>query len=338
MASDALVPIVQSMLRMMPAVLQGFEILIFFMVALFYGGVAVRGIRGGPRLLRYPLILLSGLACILAASVLEPFILIDLGPLQFLQPAFLIAGLASAAVLAFAFSLLTSGLGQDRLEKLREDVLTLRTMLVERNVLKRISEREARSKAIEATSAAPVSCKLVQDAWHVTLEKGKRKGILVVMDALTGEVSEVFWHRSALLHFLLSDRRRLAGLFVVLALAAMIAVGFRGVPKFTGPFEAMGLTPGMFQSLADEGDQFTNATKSCMTSEQFFTMMQAGQRSSYSSASLKSVFEREGGGNVTSMFLVAANGSSAVAAFMADNRLCYSQNGVFCSCQQVQVR
>jgi len=331
MAADSLVPVIQNLLRMMPVVMQGLELVIIFFAAMFYGGIAIRWMRGGPRILRYPLALLVGFACLLMAAVIEPFIVIDLGPLQFIQPGLLISGLAVSLVLALAFRMLTSGLGKDSFDELRREVMTLKAILIEKGVLKHISEKDAKSRAVEATDAAPMECKLVQNAWHVTMQKGKKKGILVVMDSLTGEVKDVFWHKSRAMHFLLSDKRRLAGLLIMIALAAITVVGFRGFPKFSSPFEDMGLTPEMFQSIADAGDQFKAA---CISQDEFFSMVQSGQRSAYSSDELKSIFEMESGKPVTSMFLITAGNRTAVAAMLDDNRLCYSQGGAFCSCMQ----
>lgn len=332
MALEDLVPIVQNLLRMMPAVLQMFEIVIFVVAVMFFGGIAVRGIRKKTGILRLPLLILSGIACLLAAPVFSVFINLDLGPLEIIQPSLLLGGLISAIILAVGFRLLTSGLGDDRYLKLWNEIEHLRDVLVKKKVLKHITEKEAKKKAADATGAKPVSSQLIDDVWNITLAKNG-KNIKVTLDSLTGDVRDIFWHKSRLLNFLLSDKLRLIGLIVIVGLVVLIGIGFKGIPSFSTPFEKMGLTPNFFQSLAATGEEFSSAPAGCISLYELQRMIDMkSPPPPHQNDAVREVFERERGVKVAEMFLVEKENVSVILAVMDDNSICYSQGGKLCGC------
>jgi hypothetical protein len=333
MAIEDLVPFVQNLLRVMPVVLQLFEIAVLIIAVFFFGGIAVRGFARKPWWLRLPMVAASGIVCLLAAPVVGVLIAVDFGPLEMFQPGLFLGGLISAIVLAVGFRLLTSGLGDDRYLKLWNEIECLKDALVGKKVLKRLTEGEARKIAAEAAEAKPVSGRLADDVWDIKLLKGGKKEVRVLLDSLTGEVREVLWFRSRVLNFLLADRLRVAGLIVLVAFGVLTAAGFRGFPSLAGPFEGLGLGQDFFQKLAEAGDQFSKPPAGCISMYELQGMIDKDNPPpQHKDDAARQLFEDRSGAAVADMFLVEKGGVSVVLAVMENNNICYSQEGEFCGC------
>ncbi|MFH1294387.1 MAG: PepSY domain-containing protein [Candidatus Aenigmatarchaeota archaeon] len=333
MAVEELVPIMQDMLRSIPIILQGFEILAIAVAVLFFGKMVVKGLRKKPESLKLPLIILTGIFCLLAAPVVYSFLNLNLELLAIFQPEIIIGGLLSAFITGLALWLLTSGLKDDRYAVLWNEIESLKEILTKSKVLKTLTDKEAKKIAEDTIQAKPLKAVLTKDAWNVQTDKNGRD-VTVAIDAVTGRVRRVIWHKSRFMNYLMTDKLRIIGLVILLGFIILVAGLFRGFPSFNLPLESMGMSADLFTDLADMGNEF--APEGCISLYELQQMIDArSPLPQHEDEEMADVFKNRSGKRAIQMILLEEK-RNIILAVMEDNSLCYSQAGNFCRCVDSQ--
>lgn len=329
MATEELVPLMQNMLRSMPIILQGFEIFAIIVAALFFGGIVVKGLRRKPESSRLPLVILTGIFCLLAAPVVYSFLNLDLGPLELFQPEIIVGGLLSAFITWLALWLLTSGLKDDKYAVLWNEIESLKEILTRSKVLKTLTDKEAKKIAEDTIQAKFVKAVLTEDLWNVQMDKNGRN-VAVAIDAVTGRVRQVVWHKSRLMNYLMADKLRVIGLVILLGFIILVAALSRGFPDFKMPLESMGMSADLFTNLADMGNEFV--PEGCISFYELQPMIDAqSPLPQHEDKAMADMFELQSRKRVIQMVLLEKE-RNIILAFMEDNSQCYSQTGNFCRC------
>lgn len=243
-----------AIIGMLPAMLQVSQFIFSLFFIWFFGSMTLRGLRGRkPVMLRISGTLLMGALNFYAAAAFSGFMpFLGEGLFRFLQLDMLAAGIIVAIVLALALTLLTHEKAamrpEEAAEKLRLKVKGLQEML--RSKAKHLDEKTAMKKAEDALKGyKATSAKLVGNEYEVKLLHEKDEATVVV-DAWDGEIISTIRHESAA-GLLLKDRRKVAGIAIIAAVAILAAVFFEGFPDPAADMAAIiGMTPEELSDMA----------------------------------------------------------------------------------------
>lgn len=333
MAIEDLAANLLGLIELMPLFVQIFTIVALFLAVLFYGGLAVKGLRRSPGALKFPLIVGSGLLCIAAAPVIYSFLNIDLGPLEVFQPQLIIGGIIATIITNISFWMISSGLEDRRFEQLVGEVQELKKLLLEKKVIKPLSDNDAKRIAGDATKCKPTKATMGEGFWDVLLDNNG-KDVKVMVDSVTGNVRDVQWHSSPIVNFLLADKLRIVGIVLIVAMIGVTVTMFKGLPTFQATLEGMGLTPELFSELSEAGNQYA-VPEGCTSLYEVQKMIDAQDYEPYDDQTMKATFEQERGSTVSEMYLLERE-RNIIIAVMEDTSICYSQAGQFCRCAETR--
>lgn len=330
MAVENLVAFVQNFFSMLPVILQTMEIIVYVVLILFFGKIAVKGFRAKTNpAVKYLIIIFTGVLCLIASTGLSwIFSFANIDALQFFQIDTLLAGFVSSFIFALSFYFLTHGLERrEGIQEIWQEIEKIKTALVKKKIIETLSEKDAKKKAEEATKGKAKKAELSDYIWKVTIEKGK-KNITAFIDAFTGDVKEVLYHKSRLLNFF-SDKFKLIGVVLLVFFTVFIMVNYKGLPSMTGTLNEMGLSKDVLSDLSAYNQK---NTLDCVDLYTLTKEMSKRKPEVYTGSDIKDLIEAESGSNVISMSKMEYENKIFIFAITENDKMCYTQNGKFCGC------
>jgi len=243
------VPPMTGVIELLPQLLAAAQFLAYLAFSWFFGSVAFGGMK---RRVRFTIKIVAklgvGFLCLIAGTSVRRYMFFFEGSIfQMLQLDLFFGGLIAAALVGVGFYAITRREVEDEskiISKLEERVKLLEGFLLKQKA-PTLKENEAKKTAeslLAGFSAKKADLKGAD--WEILLENGKRKAVAVI-GAYTGEVKRIDRGTD-----MLRNPYAIAGIGIIIAVAAFSVLGFSGFPSITeGVASMLGLNEEQFNSL-----------------------------------------------------------------------------------------
>jgi hypothetical protein len=341
MAAEGLTAI-PSLLSSLPQILDMISLFAYVVLALFLGGIAVKGFRKNVSLAPKILIIIAlGAVSLFGGASLSVFFpQLNTGLLALMHAGIIVGGLISSLILMAGLFMLTHGLYRGR--NLWQEIDMLKDALVRSHSLKHIPLSEAKGIAQRKIKGMKAfGGEMDGSDWRVYLKKGKKE-ICVIVDSLSGDVKAVLRHPNPIVNYFMSPVK-IVGLVVIVLFIIIAAMNFTGLPDTKNEFfEFIGITPGQLESLGTLGSDmnFNIPLETPEGCESIISVLQSVTMEnieSYEHAGVRNMIENGSGKTVSYMVSMDYQGELYIIAYTDDKFVCTSKIDMFCECASFEI-
>ncbi|NIO23037.1 MAG: hypothetical protein GTN38_03360 [Candidatus Aenigmarchaeota archaeon] len=319
-----------SLLEMLPQLLNLIQIVVYVILAWFFGAIAMKGLRKHLIFpVRMVLTFCVGFFCLISGIALSDYIFFLQDPIFALfQLDITVGGLLSSLIFAVAFYLISRKAERmdpkTLMKKLKNRVGLLEGILLEHKVPP-IREEEAKKRAEKLVPGYQArEAKLNKTDWEVFLWKEKRKA-KVIMGAYDGETKIVEHDMSRAEHFI-SDPLRIIGIGIIIFILGFSLINFKGFPNMTEGMSSMfGIPLG--------GDE--NLPEGCVSAS-MLALKYNPKLPVFEDESVRTMIESETGTTIQWMYRVDYEGADYILAIDSNfENICSATENKFCNCMEI---
>lgn len=326
------------LLEMLPQLLNILQIIVYVILAWFFGSIALKGLRKHLIIpFRIVLSFCVGLLCLVFGVVLSGYLFFLQGSIfSLFQLDITIGGLIASFILAIAFYLISRGVERTDhktlINKLKKRVGLLEGLLVEHKVPP-MGEDEAKKAAEKLLPGYRArDAKLIKTDWEILLEKEKRKA-KIIMGAYDGEV-KIIEHDMSRAERMISDPVRIVGIGIIIFVLGFSMISFKGFPNMAESLPSLfGMSPDELFGMVGGGDE--NLPEGCVSAGRL-ALKYNPSLPQLEDESIETMIESGGGIEVQWMYSVDYDGANYILAIDANfENICSATESTFCHCMQI---
>lgn len=331
-------PSLLRLLDMLPQILLPLQIAVYFILAWFFGAIALKGLKKHLIFpVRMVLTLSIGFLCVVSGSVIAGYIpFLQDKILRLFQIDITVGSIISSVIFALSFYLITRKFERTDpktlIEKLRKRVGLLEGILVEHKISP-IKKDEAKKIAERAVPGYVFKdAKLNKTEWEVVVQKGKKKA-RVVMGAYDGGVKTVEYEMSKV-DFILSHPSRIVGVGIIIFLIAFSFLNFKGFPSMAEDISSLfSLSPGDLTGIVGKGEE--NLPKGCISAASL-ALKYNPKLPVFENKTIETMIENRSGTDIQWMYRIDYEGTNYILAVDSNfENICSATEEKFCQCIKI---
>jgi hypothetical protein len=319
-----------SLLEMLPQLLNILQIIVYVILAWFFGSIALKGLKKHLIIpFRIVLSFCVGFLCLICGVVIAGYVPFMQDPFfKLFQIDITIGSLIASVIFAFALYLITRKFEKTDpktlIKKLRKRVGLLEGLLLKYRV-PTIKEEEARNIAGKAVPGYGIKeAKISRTEWEILMQKGGSKAT-VVIGAYDGKVKTIDYEMPKT-EYIISHPFRVLGIGIIILVLGFSMVNFRGFPSMTEGISSMfGFPLG--------GDE--NLPEGCVGAGRL-VLKYNPSLTPLEDESIKAMIESGAGIEIHWMYMIDYEGENYILAIDSNfENVCSATEEKFCQCIQI---